>query len=241
MINFAHRGASAYYPENTVMAFKEALKAGATGIELDVHKTKDNKLVVIHDEDIERTFLGKGLVKYYTLEELKEFKCRNNNFRENKECIIPKLEEVLNLVQYENITLNIEVKTDKIQYEGIEEDVIKLIKSFNMDERVILSSFNHESILRCKNIDSTIKTGLLYYKPIDNIVEYAKEHLADALHPDIRLVNEELIKSAHENGLIINIYTVNSPIYMRRLIEANVDGIFTDYTELLKDVLEGII
>ena len=67
MINFAHRGASKYYPENTILSIKEGIKTGATGLEIDVHKSKDNKLVVIHDEDIERTFIGKGLVKDYTL------------------------------------------------------------------------------------------------------------------------------------------------------------------------------
>ena len=73
MINFAHRGASKYFPENTILSLKEGIKTGADGLEIDVHKTKDNKLVVIHDEDIERTFKGKGLVKNFTLEELKEF------------------------------------------------------------------------------------------------------------------------------------------------------------------------
>ena len=79
MLNFAHRGASKYFPENTILAFKEAIKANANGIELDVHKTKDNILVVIHDEDIQRTFKGKGLVKDMTLKELRSFKCRNIN------------------------------------------------------------------------------------------------------------------------------------------------------------------
>ena len=94
MINFAHRGASKYFPENTILAFKEAIKTGATGIELDVHKTKDNILVVIHDEDIQRTFKGKGLVKDMTLKELRSFKCRNINFEENLECRLPTLEDV---------------------------------------------------------------------------------------------------------------------------------------------------
>ena len=107
MINFAHRGASGDYPENTLLAFEEGIKCGASGIELDVHKTKDNKIVVIHDEDIERTFKGKGLVKDFTLNELKEFNTRKELFKNFKTSKIPTLEEVLNLIKNSNVILNI--------------------------------------------------------------------------------------------------------------------------------------
>ena len=98
MINFAHRGASSDYPENTLLAFEEGIKCGASGIELDVHKTKDNKIVVIHDEEVERTFKGKGLVKDFTLRELKELQTRRALFEGVQGTGIPTLEEVLNLI-----------------------------------------------------------------------------------------------------------------------------------------------
>ena len=240
MINFAHRGASSDYPENTLLSFKEAIRLGANGIELDVHKTKDNKIVVIHDEDIERTLIGKGLVKDFTLNELKKFRCRKILFRNNDSCLIPTLEEVLQLFRDNNFFLNIELKTDIFEYEGIENDVIKLIYKHNMKDRVILSSFNHESIKISREIDSEFKTGLLYYKPIENVVEYAKSYGAYAIHPDIRLVSEELIKEAEENNIKVNVYTVNSPIHMRMLIKAGASGIFTDYPDLLKEIIDSI-
>lgn len=239
MINFAHRGASWDYPENTILAFNEAIRLGAGGIELDVHKSKDNQLVVIHDEDIERTFLGKGLIKDFTLNELKKFKCRKLMFRDNNECLIPTLEEVLKLFNKNDVFLNIELKTDVIHYKDIERDVIDLIHKYKMTDRVLLSSFNHESIKICKTIDSSIKTGMLYEHPIDNIIEYAKSLNADAINPYLGLVSEELIDEAHKNNLMVNVYTVNSPIYMRRLINARVDGIFTDCFHLLKEILEN--
>ena len=239
MINFAHRGASKYYPENTILAIKEGIKTKATGLEIDVHKSKDNKLVVIHDEDIERTFIGKGLVKDYTLQELKSFKCRNKNFEDNLECRIPTLEEVLELVKESNIILNIELKTDEIHYDGIERDVIDLVNKYNLKNRIILSSFNHESIRICREIDSKIKTGLLYSKPIEDIVNYAKSFGANAIHPDIRLVSEGLIREAKKNNIEVNIYTVNSPILMRRLIAAEVSGVFTDYPDLLSEIINN--
>ena len=239
MVNFAHRGASKYYPENTILSIKEGIKTGATGLEIDVHKSKDNKLVVIHDEDIERTFIGKGLVKDYTLQELKAFKCRNKNFEDNLECRIPTLEEVLELVKDSNVILNIELKTDEIHYEGIEKDVIDLVNKYELKNRVILSSFNHESIKISRKIDSEFKTGLLYCQPIKDVVNYAKIFGANAIHPYIRLVSEELIKEAKENNIDINIYTVNSPSLMRKLISAGVSGVFTDYPDLLNEIINN--
>ena len=237
MINFAHRGSSKYFPENTILSLKEGIKSGSNGLEIDVHKTKDNKLVVIHDEDIQRTFKGKGLVKNMTLEELRSFKCRNKNFEDNLECRIPTLSEVLDIIKDTNVILNIELKTDEIHYEDIEKDVIELVNRYGLKRQIILSSFNHESIRICREIDSEIETGLLYYKEIENVVQYAKKLGANAIHPDLRLVSEELIKEANENNIKVNIYTVNSPIYMRKLIKAGVNGIFTDYPDLLDEII----
>ena len=118
MINYAHRGYSCRYPENTMLAFKQAIKAGASGIELDVHKTKDNKLVVIHDEKIDRTYFGNGYVKDYTLAKLSKLKNRDLLHTCNKYVYIPELEEVLNLIRNKDIILNIEIKNNKINYWG---------------------------------------------------------------------------------------------------------------------------
>lgn len=237
MINFAHRGASGDYPENTLLAFLEGIKAGAKGLELDVHKTKDDQLVVIHDEDVERTYKGKGLVKDFTLEELRALKVRKSLFVEVEYCYIPTLEEVLKLVKEHGVILNIEIKTDQIHYENIEVDVITLIQQYELQNQVIISSFNLESIRICKEIDESIKTGLLYYKPIENIIEVAKDLKADALHPDLRLVSEELVQQAHRNNLKVNVYTVNWPIFIRKLLLADVDGIFTDYPALVSEIM----
>ena len=238
MINFAHRGASRYYPENTILSIKEGIKAGAEGVEIDVHKTKDNKLVIIHDEDIERTFKGKGLVKDFTLAEIKEFNCRNKNYEDDLECKIPTLEEVLEVIKASGVMLNIELKTDEIHYENIEKDVIDLVKQYELKDKVILSSFNHESIRIAIEIDNEIETGLLYENQIEDVVNYAKAFGAKAIHPDIRLVTEELIKEAMENDIKVNIYTVNSPVIMRKLIDVGVNGLFTDYPDLLNEVMD---
>ena len=164
-----------------------------------------------------------------TLEELKAFKCRNKNFEDNIECKIPTLKEVLELVKSTDILLNIELKTDEIHYKGIEEDVIELVNKYELKKQVILSSFNHESIKLCREIDRGFKT----------VLEYSKKLGATAIHLDLKLVTKELIKEANENNIKVNVYTVNNPIYMRSLIEAGVNGIFTDYPDLLNEIING--
>ncbi|MGL5084924.1 MAG: glycerophosphodiester phosphodiesterase, partial [Clostridium sp.] len=236
MIVFAHRGASNDYPENTILAFEKAIEMGATGLELDVHKSKDNKLVVIHDEDIQRTFMGKGQVSDFTLAEMKRFKNRKAMFRDNNKCIIPTLDEVLDLIKDNNIILNIELKTDVISYKDIEVDVIKLIEEYKMENRIILSSFNHNSIRQCKIINSKIKTGMLYHYKMSHPITMAKKINADAIHPNAELITRELIKDCHKNNIKVNSYTVNSPIVMRKFKEWCIDGMFTDYPELLLEV-----
>lgn len=236
MIVFAHRGASNDYPENTILAFEKAIEMGATGLELDVHKSKDNKVVVIHDEDIQRTFIGKDQVSDFTLEELKRFKNRKAMFRDNDKCVIPTLEEVMDLIKDSKIILNIELKTDVISYKDIEVDVIKLIEEYKMESRIILSSFNHESIKKCKIINNNIKTGMLYHYKMAHPITMAKKIKADAIHPNVELVTRELIKDCHKNNIKVNSYTVNSPIVMRKFKEWCIDGMFTDYPELLIEV-----
>ncbi|MGL5416202.1 MAG: glycerophosphodiester phosphodiesterase [Clostridium sp.] len=237
MINFGHRGLSGRYPENTKIAIKEAIKCGATGIEIDVHKTKDSEIVVIHDEDIKRTFYGEGLIKDYTLKELKNFRNRREEY-DIKEIEILTLEEVICLIKDNEIILNIELKTDNIHYKGIEKDVIELIKKYKIEKRIILSSFNHESVKIAKEIDSSIKMGILYYKEIKNVIEYAKEIKVEAIHPSGHLISKELISKAHKNDLIVNVYTVNEIKDMKALLNMEVDGIFTDYPEKLKRLIE---
>lgn len=236
---FAHRGYSGKYPENTMLAFEGALKLSVNGIELDVHKTKDGKLAAIHDESIDRTFLGNGLVKDYDLRDLKKLENRDEKFRENIDSIIGTLEEVILLVSFkDDFVLNIELKTDVIHYNGIEEDVLEMLDSYDMIENTIISSFNHESLKICKKINKNIKTAVLYSEPIEDIVNYAKELGVYAIHPDYKLVDKSLIKKCHKNNILVNAYTVNEKEDIERLIEEGIDGIITDYPNIALEILK---
>ena len=134
---FAHRGLSGFYPENTMLAFKKCLDLDIYGIELDVQKSKDNHLVVIHDEKVDRTFNGSGYVKDMTLDELKSLNSSFKNYEENIDCKVPTLREVLLLFKPTNFVINIEIKNNKVKYKNIEEDVVNLVKELNMDSDFI--------------------------------------------------------------------------------------------------------
>ena len=112
----AHRGLSGFYPENTMLAFKKCLNLNIYGIELDVQKTKDNQLVVIHDEKVDRTFNGTGYIKDMTLNELKSLNSNFRDYENNKDCKIPTLKEVLTLFKPTDFIINIELKNNKIKY-----------------------------------------------------------------------------------------------------------------------------
>ncbi|MGX9756343.1 glycerophosphodiester phosphodiesterase [Clostridioides difficile] len=236
---YAHRGFSGKYPENTILAFKKCLDMDIYGIELDVHKTKDGKIVVIHDETVDRTFNGHGFVKDLTLRKLKTLNSSFEGYQNNKECKIPTLEEVLILISPTNLILNIELKTDKVNYTNIEKDVLKLILKYNMKNRVLISSFNSNSLKNFHKLDPSIKTALLCYLPINNIVEFAKFLGNSYLHPPLILVNESLVKLCHKNLLGVNVYTVNEEKDMLHCLYLNVDGIFTNYPDVALKLLQA--
>jgi len=237
VLNYAHRGASGYFPENTMLAFVKAVEMGCDGIETDVQMTKDGVLVLVHDERVDRTTNGSGLVKDYSYAEL----CRLDaglwygaRFAGAK---IPMAQELLLLTRDTGISIDFEIKNGVIQYEGIEEKLIDLIYCYGWQERVILSSFNHYSMVHCKEIAPDLKTGLLYMEGLYRPSLYARTARADALHPYFYAVNEEIIREAHSGGLSVNTFTVNDPATMRRFVRMGVDGIITNYPNRLRSII----
>ena len=142
---WAHRGASGYAPENTLEAFALAVEQEADGVELDIQLTKDQRLVVIHDETLDRVSERHGYVKDFEWKELCKIPV-NRTIPEYKEVFIPTLEDVYQLLKSSGLTVNVELKTGVIWYPQIEEKVLALTKEMGMLEQVIFSSFNHISI-----------------------------------------------------------------------------------------------
>lgn len=236
--NFAHRGFSGKYPENTLLAFQKAIEAQADGIELDVQLTKDGEIVIIHDEFIDRTTNGKGLVIDYTYDELKKFDASyvyTGKFGFNK---IPTLREYFNLIKETNIITNIELKTGIFEYVGIEEKVFNLIKEFKLEDRVIISSFNHYSVLRMKALAPKIKCGFLTETWILNPGKYTKDNCIECYHPHFAILTPDIVKSLKTFGIEINTWTVNKEDEIRDLISKKVDILIGNFPDLTKRILD---
>ena len=225
---FAHRGYSKKYPENTCIAFQKAAELDIFGVEFDVHLTTDHQLVVIHDETIDRTSTGTGFVKDMKLAELKKYDYGSwlgEQFIGQK---IPTLREVLTIFAETQHALNIEIKSDIFEYKGIEQLNAKEIASFDMHDRVIISSFNHESIERFHKVQPTIQTAPLFSSLVTNIEHYVKTMPSDAMHIWYLYANRKIIQDALTNGATIRVFTVNDVQIAKQLQSLGVDAIFTD-------------
>ncbi len=230
---FGHRGASGYAPENTIAAFRLAAETGADGVELDVQMTRDGKLVVAHDETVDRVSNGTGRIADLTLKELKKLNF-NRTHPECEAAEIPMLEEVFELLRSTELSINIELKNSLIDYPGLEKRVIDLtMKQFDPD-RIIFSSFNHASMLRVKAIDPRLVCGLLYEASLIEPWEYAMRLGMDALHPQYAEVITPggNCRKAHEAGIRVHTWTVNDPEVMAEVLREKADILITNYPDL---------
>lgn len=236
---YAHRGASAYAPENTLPAFRLAEEQGADGIELDVHLTKDGELVVIHDEKLDRTTNGVGLVRDYTLAELKRF-CADNGMPGFADARIPTLREVLERVRPGRMLVNIELKTGILWYEGIEKKTLDLVAELGMQDRIIYSSFNHYSIAEVRRLAPEAQTAYLFGDIPCDIEQYAAQRGVGGLHPGLYCVKMgNLLKTYLDSGLAVRVWTVNGAEDLRWLMEEGADVITND-PKLALTVRDGL-
>ena len=234
--SIAHRGFSGKYPENTMLAFRKALEAGAEGIEFDVHMTKDDQLVIIHDELLDRTTDGTGLVRDYTLEELRRLDASagfRGVFGKNP---IPTLEEYYELIKDWEILTNIELKTGVIWYPGIEEKVLKVIDHYGRRKDTIISSFNHFSILRMKELAPDIVCGFLEESRIIAPAEYCKKHKVQCWHPLCYDMTEDVVGELKAERIMINAWTVNRREDMEDMLKKGIDGVITNFPDLFAEV-----
>lgn len=238
---FAHRGASAYAPENTLAAFDLAQRLGADGIELDVQFTKDGEVVVIHDETIDRTGTGKGHVRVHTLAELKKLSFHNRMEQYRGEQI-PTLREVLDLVKDGDMEVNIELKTGIFWYPGIEEKTIEIVREAGMEDRVIYSSFNHYSIRKIRELSPAAETAYLFSDVILDVERYAKETGTDGLHPAVYHMDmSDHMDRYKDSGLKVRIWTVNDQRDMERFIKEGFEAVITNYPDIALDVRERLL
>ncbi len=263
-----HRGASAYAPENTLIAFERAFELGADGIELDVTLTRDGIPVVIHDDRVDRTTNGNGLVSEMTVEEIQRLDAGgsfNVKFRGEK---IPTLEKVLAYVPADKI-VNVELKTLALrlwpgnvtrlkfpQYAkmsmdmlgrlwepaDLERAVVRVIEQTRATNRVIVSSFNPIALYRVMKLNPTLARGLLYFKELPFFLGRAWLRplvRPHALHPRNTTLTESLARWAHARGYQINTWTVDDPAEARRIAALGANGIITNRPDLLCAALKS--
>jgi len=239
----AHRGYRAQYPENTLVAFQAAIDAGADMIELDVLLSKDRKIVVIHDESLDRTTDGQGAVSDYTLSELKALDAGiwfDSRFKGER---LPTLGEVLDIVN-ERIPMNIEIK--KSAYEphhppdAIEKQIVDLVARKNAVENVLISSFEWLVLERFAAMKESPAIALLSsYREEDIPLELCEKLGAFSWHPSALALKQEHVRKMHEAGLLVLPYHVDTPEDMARMMEMDVDGLIVDDPRLAATCREG--
>lgn len=241
----AHRGASAYYPENTMSAFRAAVEMKADMIELDVLLSKDDIPVVFHDAKLNKRSNGKGLVSNYSFEELRKLDAGSwfhSKFRGEK---IPSLKEVLEFTK-DKVLVNIEIKTEAVSdktEEGIVELVLDMVKELEIEDQIIISSFDYRVMERVRARNSEIKLALLYEKKQSgkrNPVQLVKDYNVDAFNFGKRYLSDGWIKQLNENGIPFFVYTVNDEDTMREIIRSGAKGIFSDKPDVLKQITKSL-
>lgn len=215
-------------PENTAVSFKKALSDGADGIEFDVHLTVDGIPVVMHDEKVDRTTDGQGLIVQQSIEDIKKLDTGSyygDKYRGEK---ILTLEETLEIAINSQI-INIELKQGPVIYQRLEDKVMEIVNYYKIADKIIISSFNHYSLRYLKERYLDQRCGLLYMAGIYQPWNYAGEVGVEAIHPFYASINEDIINQCHENGIMVNVFGANDEKSISGLLEAGVDGIITDY------------
>lgn len=238
----AHRGASAHAPENTMAAFNLALEQGADGIELDVMLSKDQALVVIHDDTVDRTTNGSGRVRdfsYQTLKDLDAGKTFDDRFKGEH---LPTLSEVFEQFGGKFL-INVELKNYATPLDDLTERVIDLVEKYDLCESILLSSFNPRNLKRAEKRNPAIRKGLLTFpgiagallrSPLGQIYPY------QALHPYFADVNGRMIQKMHSQGRQVNAWTVDDPLEIKLLTKLGVDMIICNDPLAARQVIESL-
>ena len=229
IIIVAHRGFSGVYPENTLLAFQKAVELGVDFVELDVHQTVDKEIVVCHDYTIERTTDGNGYIKEMTYEEIKRYDAGKWKGYPGEK--IPLLKEVFEKFGNE-IKILIEIKECDVSA------LIKLIKEFRMEKRVIVGSFNLEYIKEVRNLLPIISTALISYEVPENIDQFIKYGIRK-LDINFHNLNKGIVKELVSYGFVVNTWTPDTEEELKKAIDYGVQFITTDRPDILKEIIKN--
>ncbi len=236
----AHRGASAFAPENTLASFQKAVELKADAIELDVKLTSDGEIVVIHDQTLERTTNGKGLVKETTLNELRSLDAGSffaEEFRGEK---IPTLREVLEKFS-DKLLINIEITNYKSISDGLAKKTSFLVKELGVQNSIFFSSFHPINLLITKRLLPEVPVALLTIP--GRAGWFSRSGLLrwispDLIHPYYKDVDHAYIEKQHHHNRKVNIWTINDPVEMEKFVHAKIDGLITDDPLLGRKIID---
>jgi glycerophosphoryl diester phosphodiesterase len=240
---FAHRGASAHAPENTISAFKLAAHLNADAIELDAKLSADGHVVVIHDQTVDRTTPSSGQVGDLSLSELRTLDAGSHFDITYKNETIPTLDEVFGSCGGE-IYINVELTNYASIKDDLPDKVAQLVKKHKLEENILISSFNPVALRRVNRLLPEVPIGFLSLPGRKGM--WARSRLGrffvpyQALHPELGDASTSMVKRVHQLGQRVHVYTVNRAQDLRCLFELDVDGIFTDDVPLAKEILKSI-
>ncbi|ADK05275.1 TPA: glycerophosphodiester phosphodiesterase [Bacillus anthracis] len=247
--NIAHRGASAYGPEHTIAAYKLGQQLKGDYIEIDLQMTKDGHLVAMHDETVNRTTNGTGLVKEHTLEEIKRlntgsfFNEKHPSLakKEYENAKVPTLEEIIEMLGHD-VKYYIETKSPD-EYPGMEEKLLEIINHYEIQDKVIIQSFSEESLQKVHSLNVNIPlVQLLSYKKAVQLTESEIEKYSTyciGFGMNYKYVDAAYVKKIKKHGLEVHPFTVDNETDMKKLILWGVDGMFTNYPDRLHSLLKS--
>lgn len=232
MINYAHRGASEYAPENTLSAFYLGLLQGANGIETDVQKTKDGVSVLFHDDTLDRVSDGKGKLSDYTFEELRKLKIYGNNTIGFYDRIVT-LREFLEKFSTYDIQFAIELKG-----EGVEEDTLHMINEFGILSKTTFTSFNFDYISKIKRINSKARVGWLVEEVTDANIKKLLEIGGEEIAPKAECITDEVVRKLRAQNIGVRAWGVFNISLMKKMCMAKVDGMTVNFPDRLYQFLQ---
>ena len=240
-IIIAHRGASAYAPENTISAFHKAVNSNADGIELDIKFSADKEIVVIHDQTVDRTTNGKGKVKELSSDELRKLDAGSFFSKDFENEKIPFLKEVLEKFS-DQMIINIEITNYSSIMDGLAQSTAMMVKELGIQKSVLFSSFHPLNLLITRRLLPEVPVALLAlpgksgWLARSNLLRWVSSQI---VHPYFKDVDYVYIQKQHQLNRKVNIWTINQEADMKRFVEANVDGLITDNPILGRKIIEA--
>ncbi len=232
---FGHRGAKGLAPENTLPAFLLAKEIGVDGVELDVHLSKDNEVIVMHDDAVNRTTNGRGRVRDMTLNEIKALDAGSWFAQKWKGTKVPTLEEVLDALG-NKMLYKIEIKHSSKVYPSIEEKVLNIIAKKGLKNKAQIISFDFDSLKTVKQLDSKAQVGIIIEGKPEWFFDIARKLDAEFIHGFFGLVDEDDVAACRKAGIKLGVWTVNELSDIERYCKMAIDDITSDYPDRLRQV-----